>query len=59
MEAVQVLVGTVGAAALAAWGWQDLVPYPTGPTSTAAVLAAVLLGAGTLLALWDTFVRAR
>ena len=53
------LVGTVGAAALAAWGWQDLVPSPTGPTSIAAVLAAVLLGAGTLLALWDTFVRAR
>ena len=59
MEAVQVLVGTVGAAALAAWGWQDLVSSPTGPTSIAAVLAVVLLGAGTLLTLWDAFVRVR
>lgn len=59
MEAVQVLVGTVGAAALAVWGWQDLVPSPAGPTSVAAVLTAVLLGAGPLLTLWDTFSSVR
>ena len=59
MEAVQALVGTVGAAALAAWGWQYLVPSPTGPTSVAAVLTAVLLGAGTMLTLWDTFSSVR
>lgn len=59
LEAVQVLVGTVGAAALAAWGWQDVAASPAGPTWVAAVLTAALLGAGALMTIWDTFVRAR